>query len=288
MYRSPCRSCFLRYGFFSSRDARVTPQFRENMCPPYQVPSSVRWEHATNLDTGSSCFESVLGDLNGQAAPQVHYPTLPLELSSAMQPIFPSMSSSTTTASPFSAQSSFLDDSATLPKIPSAGCQVSEHEIQLAHGHQIQPGCPRTYVVDGLLIDEVDLIDGNTDDGCINVHACDREDYPCGLWVKADRRSIIRHGQRWHEDARSGVDKTITCPWLGCNRQMRASAIPRHTLSAHFGVTWICRGTGCSKVFGRHDTFMAHAVKRGCLGATVRYDANTRVINTQNVLSHHS
>lgn len=257
------------------------------MCPPYQMPSSVRWEHTTNLDTGS-CFESAFGDLNGQAAPQVHYPTLPLELSSAMQPILPSTSSSTITTIPFSAQSPFLDGSATLPKIPSADRQVSynsEHGIQLAHGHQIQPGCPRTYMVDGLLIGEEDLIDGNTDNGYINIHACDREDSPCGLWVKADRRSVMRHGQRWHEDVRCSADKTITCPWLGCNRQMRASAIPRHTLSAHFGVRWICRGTGCSKVFSRHDTFKAHAAKRGCLGATVRYDANTRVINTQNVLN---
>lgn len=247
----------------------------------------MRWERATNLETGS-CFESALGDLNGQAAAPVHSP---LELSSAIQPILPSISSSTTTAFPFSGQSPFLDVSAILPKIPSGNRQVSYHSeygIQSAHGYQIQrPGYPRTYMVDGLFIDEEDLMNGNTDDGCINVHACNREDSPCGLSVKADRRSIIRHGQRWHGDARFGLDRTITCPWLGCNRQMRASAVPRHTLSAHFGVTWICRGTGCSKVFSRRDTFKAHAAKYGCHGATVRYDANTRVINTKNVLSHY-
>jgi hypothetical protein len=68
---------------------------------------------------------------------------------------------------------------------------------------------------------------------------------------------------------------------------MRASGIPRHTLSAHFGVTWICRGPRCSKVFGRHDTFKAHAGKRGCLGATVSYDANTRVVNVKNALTRY-
>ncbi|KIK36961.1 hypothetical protein CY34DRAFT_484672 [Suillus luteus UH-Slu-Lm8-n1] len=250
----------------------------------------MHWEHATNLDTGSS-FELALGGLNGQAASEVHHPTLPLELPSIIQPIFPSISSSTAAAFPFSAPSSFVDGSATLFKIPSADRQVShqsEYKIQSAHGHQVrQPSCPRTYTVDGLPIDEEDLIDGNTDNGLINVHACDREDHPCGLWVKADRRSIMRHGQRWHEDDRFGVDRIITCPWLGCNRQMRASGVPRHTLSAHFGVTWICNGPGCSKVFGRHDTFKAHAAKRGCLGATVKYDANTRVVDAKNVLSHY-
>lgn len=245
-------------------------------------------EHATNFDT-ASYFELALGDLDGQAASQVHYPTLPLELSSTIQPILPSISSSSTAAFPYSAQSYFLDGNATLPKIPSANRQVSYHTeygIQSAHGHQIEQYCPQTYTVDGLLIDEEDLIDGNTDDGLINVHACDREDPPCGLWVKADRRSIMRHGQRWHEDDRFGVDRIITCPWSGCNRQMRASGVPRHTLSAHFGVTWICKGPGCSKVFSRHDTLMAHAAKRGCLGVTVKYDANTRVVDANNVLSH--
>lgn len=274
----------------SPQDARVTSEFHENTHPPCQVPSTMYWEHATNHDTGSS-FEVALGVLNGQATSNVHHTTLPLELPLTIQPILPLISSSTAAAFPFSAPSSFVDGRATLFKIPFADRQVShqsEDKIQSARGHQVQqPGCPRTYMVDGLSIDEEDLIDGNTNNGLINVHACDREDHPCGLWVKADRRSIIRHGQRWHEDDRFGVDRMITCPWLGCNRQMRASGVPRHTLSAHFGVTWICKGPGCSKVFGRHDTFKAHAAKRGCLGATVKYDANTRVVNAKNVLSHY-
>lgn len=279
--------------YLSPQDARVTSQFYENTYPPYQAPSPMRWEHvATTLETGSPGFETALGDLNGQAALQVQHPMLSLELPSTIQPLLPSASSSTVTL-PFNAQPPFLDGSTILPNIPSQDHEVShnsEHEIQLAHGHQIQqPGCPRAYVADGLLVDEEDLRDGDND-GCIHVHACNRGDSLCGLWVKADRRSIMRHGQRWHGDARSGGDRSITCPWLGCSRQMRASAIPRHTLSAHFGVTWVCRGTGCSKVFNRHDSFKAHAGKRGCLGAglgaIVRYDVDTCVINIKNVSRH--
>lgn len=233
---------------------------------------------------GSCGFESALGDLKNHAALGVHHPLLPQELPSTMQPVFIPSVSSSTTATSFSAQPSFLDDSATLPEIRSADRQVSHHSgygIQATHGNQIQEfGCPRACVVDGLLVDEQVLRDQNTDNGCINVHVCNREDSPCGLWVKTDRRSIIRHGQRWHGDARGGGDRKITCPWSGCDSQMRASAIPRHTLSAHFGAVWICRGPGCSKVFTRHYSFKAHSRKYGCHGATVRYDTSTRVINT--------
>lgn len=277
----------------SPQDARVTSQSYENTYPPYRAPSPMRWEHVTTtLDTGSPGFESALGDVNGQAVLQVHRPVLYPVLPSTIRPILPSTSSSTATL-PFNAQPPFLDNSVTLPSVPSRDREVyhnSEHEIQSAHGHQIQqPGCPRAYIADGLLVDEEDLVDGTTSDGYIHVHACNRGDSLCGLWVKADRRSIMRHGQRWHRDARSGGDRlAIACPWLGCNRQMRASDIPRHTLSAHFGVTWVCRGTGCSKVFNRHDSFKAHAGKRRCLGAglgaIVKYDADTRVINIKNVL----
>ncbi|KAG1859254.1 hypothetical protein F4604DRAFT_1162013 [Suillus subluteus] len=271
----------------SPQDARVSSQFYENTYPPYQAPSPMRWEHVTTtLDTGSPGFESALGDVNGQAVLRIHHPVLSPVLPSTIRPILPSTSSSTATL-PFNAQPPFLDSSATLLNMPSKDREVShnsEHEIQSAHGHQIQqPGWSRACVADGVFVDEEDLIDGNTNNGCIHVHACNRGDSLCGLWVKADRRSIMRHGQRWHGDARSGGDRSITYPWLGCNRQMRASAIPRHTLSAHFGVTWLCRGTGCSKVFNRHDSFKAHAGKRRCLGAglgaIVQYDADTRVIN---------
>ncbi|KAG2098881.1 hypothetical protein BD769DRAFT_236244 [Suillus cothurnatus] len=269
----------------SPQDARATSQFYENTYPPYQTSSHLSWEYlTTTLDTGSPGFESALGDLNGQV--QIR-PVLSPELPSTIRPILPSTSSSATF--PFNAQPPFLDGSATfLDSMSTQPREVSHNsgrEIQLAHGHQIrQPGCPRAYVADGLLVDEEDLVDENTNNGCIHVHACNRKDSHCGLWVKADRRSIMRHGQRWHGDARSGGDRSITCPWLGCNRQMQANAIPRHTLSAHFGATWTCRGTGCSKIFNRHDSFKAHAGKRGCLGAIVTYDADTRVINTQNVL----
>lgn len=229
-------------------------------------------------------FESALGDLKDHASLQVHHPSSPLELPSTMQPIFiPSVSPSTTVTS-FSSQPSFLDDSATLPEIRFADRRVSHHSgygIQATHRNQIQEfGCPRACAVDGLLVDEEDLRNKNTDNGCINVHVCNREDSSCGLWVKTDRHSIIRHGQRWHGDARGGGDRKITCPWSGCDSQMRASAIPRHTLSAHFGAVWICRGTGCSKVFTRHYSFKAHSRKHGCHEATVRYDTSTRVINT--------
>lgn len=274
----------------SAQNAGVTSQLYENTCLRYQAPSSMCWEHVTRTpDTGSPGFELALGDLNDQAALQFH-PVLSPELPSAMRLILPSTSSSTDTL-PFNAQPS-LDIDATLPNIPFQDRQVShnsEHEIQSVRGRQIQqPGCPRAYVIDGLLVDE-DVIDGNTNDGFIHVHPCNREDSLCGLWVKADRRSIMRHGQRWHRDARSGGDRSITCPWSGCHRKMRANDIPRHILSAHFGVTWVCRDTECSKVFNRQDSFVAHANKGGCLGAglgaIVRYDNNdTRLINIHNVL----
>lgn len=255
----------------STQDARVNLQFYEN---------TYREHVTTALDTGFPGFGSGLGVLNGRAIPQVNHPALSPELPST---ILPSTPSSTATL-PFNAQPPFLD---TLFNISLQDREVSndsELEIRSAHMHQIQqPGCPRAYMADGLLVDEEDLIDRNTHDGCIHVHACDREDSLCGLWVKADRRSIMRHGQRWHGDVRSGGDRLIVCPWLGCNRQMRASAIPRHTLSAHFGVTWICKGTGCSKVFTRHDSLKAHAGKSGCLGAVVMYDTDTRIINTKYV-----
>ncbi|KAG1760045.1 hypothetical protein EDD22DRAFT_903048 [Suillus occidentalis] len=233
---------------------------------------------------GSCGFESALGDLKDYASLGVHHPSLPQELPSTMQPVFIPSVSSSTTATSLSAQPSFLDDSATLPEIRSADRQVSYHSgygIQATHGNQIQEfGCPRACVVDGLLVDEQDLRNQNTNNGSINVHVCNREDSPCGLWVKTDRRSIICHGQRWHGDARGGEDRKITCPWSGCDSQMRASAIPRHTLSAHFGAVWICRGTGCSKVFTRYYSFKAHSRKYGCHEATLRYDTSTRVINT--------
>ncbi|KAG2076292.1 hypothetical protein BDR04DRAFT_1090293 [Suillus decipiens] len=271
----------------SLEDAGVISQLHEDTYP-YYVPNPMHWEHeATTPDTGSSGFTSALGDLNGLAALQVHHPVSSLELSSTMQPILPSTSSSTATLL-FDAQP-FLDGL----NVPFQDGEVfhhnSEHEVQSAHGHQIQqPGHPRAYVVDGLLVDEEDLVDGNSNNGFIHVHACNRGDSLCGLWVKADRRSIIRHGQRRHGDARGGGDRSITCTWLGCDKQMRASDVPRHTLSAHFGVTWICRDVGCSTVFSRHDSFKAHAKKRGCLGAglgaIVKYDNDTRFININNVL----
>ncbi|KAG2061307.1 hypothetical protein BDR06DRAFT_253905 [Suillus hirtellus] len=72
--------------------------------------------------------------------------------------------------------------------------------------------------------------------------------------------SLMRHGQRWHGDAQGGGEiKKTTCPWSGCDNQMLANAIPRHIPSAHFGVVWICTGTGCLKPFGRHDSFKAHS-----------------------------
>ncbi|KAG2356344.1 hypothetical protein BDR07DRAFT_1613154 [Suillus spraguei] len=270
----------------SLQDAGVISQLYEDTYPYYQVPNPMHWEHvATTPDTGSSGFGSALGDLNSQAALQVHHPVSSLELSSTMQPILPSTSSSTATL-PFNAQP-FLDG----PNVPFEDGEVShnsEHEVQSPHGHQIQqPGRPRAYVVDGLLVDEEDLVHGNSNNGFIHVHACNREDSLCGLWVKADRRSIIRHGQRRHGDARGGGDRLTTCTWLGCDRQMRASDVPRHALSAHFGVTWICRDAGCSKVFSRHDSFKAHAKKRGCLGAglgaIMRYDDDTRLIDIHDV-----
>ncbi|KAG1778731.1 hypothetical protein EV702DRAFT_1195755 [Suillus placidus] len=181
----------------SPQDAGVAAQFYENTYPPYQAPSPMRWEHVTtSLDTGYPDFESALGDLNDQAAFQVHYPVLSQELPSTIRSILPSTSSSTATF-PFSAQPPFLGGSATLPNISSADRQVShhsEHEIQSPHGHQIQqPGSPRAYVADGLLVDEEDLKGGNTNDDRIHVHACNREDSLCGLWVKADRRSIVNY-----------------------------------------------------------------------------------------------
>ncbi|KAG2356345.1 hypothetical protein BDR07DRAFT_1423629 [Suillus spraguei] len=272
----------------SPHDAGATSQFYGNAYPHYQVPSPTHSECVTrNPDTSSSGLESALGDLNNQAALQAHHHVTSLELPSTVWPILPSTSSSTTL--PFNAQPPSLDGNATLPDMPFQDRQVSCDSEQSALGHQIQrPGCPRAYVTDGLLVDEEDLINGNTTyDGCIHVHECNRGDSLCGLWVKADRRSIMRHGQRWHGDAQSGGDISTTCPWLGCNRPMRANGIPRHTLSAHFGVTSICRDTGCSKVFNRHDSFIAHTKKRDCLGAAlgaiVRYDTDTRVINTKNI-----
>lgn len=265
----------------SPHNAGATSQFSGNTYPHHQVPSPTHSEHVTTTpDTGSPGLESVLGNLNGQAALQAHHPVLSLGLPSATWPILPSTSSSIT------AQPPFLDDNATSSDVPFQDRQVSRNSEQSAHEHQIQrPGCPRAYMADGLLVDEEDLVNGNTGDGCIHVHTCNRGDTLCGLWVKADRRSIMRHGQRWHGDVRSGGKISITCPWVGCNRQMRANGIPRHTLSAHFGVTWICRDTGCSKVFNRQDSFMAHANKLDCLGATlgaiVRYDTDTRVSRHQ-------
>lgn len=275
----------------SVQNAGVTSQPYESTCLHYQAPSSMCWEHVPRTpDTGSSGFESALGDLDGQAPLQVHHHVLSPELPSTMRPFLPSASSSADTL-PFNAQP-FPNDNATLPNnIFFQDPEVShnpEHEIQSDHGYQIQqPGGPRAYVVDGLLVDE-DVIDGNTNDGFIHVHACDREDSHCGLWVKADRHSVMRHGQRWHRDVRGGGDRSITCPWSGCNGKMRASAIPRHILSAHFGVKWVCRDTGCSRVFNREDSFVAHAKKGGCLGAglgaIVRYDNHTRRININDVL----
>ncbi|KAG2115233.1 uncharacterized protein F5147DRAFT_676682 [Suillus discolor] len=235
-------------------------------------------------------FESALDDVKDYAVLQVHPLSSP-ERPWSMQPIsIPSMSSSTAATPPFSAQPPFLGGGAALPQISSADYQVldnSGYGIQSAHRHQIQqPDGPRAYMVDGLLIDEEYLMDGNG--GYINVHACGREGPPCGLWVKADKRSIMRHGQRWHGDARGGGgDRKTTCPWSGCDSQMRANAIPRHILSAHFGAVWICTGTGCSKPFARHDSFKAHSRKCGSLIAIVKYDTSTRVIDTTNVLRHY-
>lgn len=130
---------------------------------------------------------------------------------------------------------------------------------------------------DGLLIDEEDLIGSS-----IHAGACNREDRPCDLWVKADIHSIMLHGRQRHGDARTGGDRAITCTWSGCNRQMRASAMPWHTLSAHFGVRWMCSDTGCSKVFQGSGSFVAHANNHTCLaaylGATVVYGPNIRIV----------
>ncbi|KAG1879401.1 hypothetical protein C8R48DRAFT_668246 [Suillus tomentosus] len=240
---------------------------------------------------GSCGFESALDDVKGHAVLQVHQPSLSPERPWSMKPIsILSASSSTAATPPFNAQPPFLCGGEALPQISFADYQVfdnSGYGIQSAHRHHIlQPGGPRAYMVDGLLIDEEHLMDGNG--GYINVHACGREGPPCGLWVKADKRSIIRHGQRWHGDARGGGEnKKTTCPWSGCDSQMLANTIPRHILSAHFGVVWICTCIGCSKPFGRHDSFTAHSRKCGSLEAIVQYDASTRVIDTTNVSRHY-
>ncbi|KAG1796819.1 uncharacterized protein HD556DRAFT_1306981 [Suillus plorans] len=240
---------------------------------------------------GSYGFESALDDMKGHAVLQVHQPSLSPEWPWSMQPIsIPSASSSTAATPPFSAQPPFLGGGVALPQILSADYQVfdnSGYGIQSAHRRHIQqPGGPRAYMINGLLIDEEYLMDGNG--GYINIHACGREGPPCGLWVKADKRSIMRHGQRWHGDARGGREnKKTTCPWSGCDSQMLANTIPQHILSAHFAVVWICTGTGCSKPFGCHDSFKAHSWKCGSLGAIVQYDASTRVIDTTNVSRHY-
>ncbi|KAG1796818.1 uncharacterized protein HD556DRAFT_1306980 [Suillus plorans] len=276
-------------GRISPQDPMIPPQFHENVYGPYQAPSGMdsSLEHGTAaLGTDSSGFESTPHDLNNHAPLQVHHHLLPPELPLTIQSIFiPPVSISTTTTS-FSAQPSFLSGSVTLPTIPSEDHQVSHHlGYGIAYGHQIQqPGYPRACMVDGVLVDEEELRNQNTDNGCIDVHVCNREDSPCGLWVKTDRCSIICHGQRWHGDARGGGDRIITCPWSGCSSWMRADTIPRHTLSTHFGAVWTCRGTGCSKVFTQYHSFMAHSRKRGCLaGATVTYNSDTRVINTTSI-----
>lgn len=263
-----------------------------NMYPPHQSASGMGWDHTTTPEPGIgfSGFEFTFdGDLNGHAALQLHHPSLPEELFQTTQPILPPVSLNNTIAPPPGVQPPFLRN--TVFSEISADHRIShhtDHRSQLAHGQIQQPGCPRAYMVDGLLVDEEYLIGENADDNCINVHTCGREDSPCGLWVKTDRSSIMRHGQRWHQDARGCGDRRVTCPWSGCNSQLRAGAIPRHTLSAHFGATWTCSVARCSKVFTRHDSFKAHSRKCGSLGATVKYDNSTCVINTKNVFRHQS
>ncbi|KAG1749127.1 uncharacterized protein EDB91DRAFT_835682 [Suillus paluster] len=267
----------------------MASQSQENMYSFHQAP---RWEHSTaTRGAGSSSLESELGNLIG---PPHHLP-LPRELSSTIQPnLLPSVTSfsafSSIPVASSSTQPPSLGGSEAFNPVTYTDRQISHHTeygTRSPHVHQIpQPDYPCAYV-DGLPIDEEDLIGGNTNDDWISVHECCRGDSPCGLWVKADRRSIIRHGQRWHRDARGGGDRKIACPWLGCTREMRASDIPRHTLSAHFGATWICRGAGCSKVYTRRDTFKAHSRKCDSFDAAMEYDSSTRVINRSNVSIHH-
>ncbi|KAG1730572.1 hypothetical protein EDB19DRAFT_1831949 [Suillus lakei] len=128
-------------GRINPRDAITTSQLHENVYP-HQGPSGTRWEHATTiLGTGSSGFESAPRDLKSHAALQVHYPSLPPELPSTIQPIFLPSASSSSNTTPLSNQPHLLGGGATAPEIPPADSRIShhmEHATQSAQGHQTQ------------------------------------------------------------------------------------------------------------------------------------------------------
>jgi hypothetical protein len=142
-----------------------------------------------------------------------------------------------------------------------------------------QPGTPRIFNIDGCCIDGYDLADQGAVNGRIIVGRCFRTDSPCGLWVKADKRSIKRHAQRWHGISRGGEGSRASCTWAGCNTVLQKSAIPRHTLRQHYGERFKCEG--CSRCFTRLYCWKNHAKKcaSSSEGCTVRYDDGTHTIN---------
>ena len=79
---------------------------------------------------------------------------------------------------------------------------------------------------------------------------------PCGVFVTADRRSIIEHLQHDH-GIKTGDEKARkTCRWEGCRTTLNKESLPRHILAVHLKEGVHC--AGCGLLFAREDSLKRH------------------------------
>ncbi|KAG1740836.1 uncharacterized protein EDB91DRAFT_1131712 [Suillus paluster] len=134
--------------------------------------------------------------------------------------------------------------------------------------------------VDPILIDQDLLPDDHTK---VKVHPCNWDG--CTMHVGVEHRHVAKHLQQRHNVSTSATSEEthrISCGWDGCSEQMKPGNLPRHVLSSHLEVRWIC--LLCSKSLSREDAFRRHTQeKEACQYArpTISYGDGVLEIDTQ-------
>lgn len=158
---------------------------------------------------------------------------------------------------------------------------INSHNFQAVAPTSTQQGGQQSSVphISNINIDSDDLPNPGSAADSITIGRCRRTDSPCGLWVKANKRSLKRHAQKWHGVSRGGDNIRVPCNWSGCTEELQKSGVPRHTLRQHFGETFQCKG--CFKNFTRWNCWRNHSrmCELSSLGYTVSYDLHTRVVD---------
>ncbi|KAF9222368.1 hypothetical protein BS17DRAFT_185176 [Gyrodon lividus] len=146
----------------------------------------------------------------------------------------------------------------------------------------------RAINVDGLWIDEEDLLYGTTEaSGLISVHECQwsKSNNPCGMWIIGTKAFVGSHIRKWHNSRRKDRHAT-RCQWHDCDtRGMLKDSINRHVVTVHLGEVFFCKG--CGEESPRQDVYEQHVEhNEGCRGAgtVVTYQTEMKMISAHEAL----